>query len=373
MTTPQTAWYPDWVSPPGETITDLLEEKDWTQLELAGRLGYNKKHLNQLIKGKAALTEDAALRLERVLGSTASFWLNREAKYREHLARIEVHELNQKSITWLDKLPLNELKKAGVIPNERITAKAKPDLVERLLRFFGVASPEQWQEHYETGMQLAFRRTRETQSDMGAISAWLRLGEIEVEKLDSPNYNQSEFKKVLQRIRQFTMQSPEVFEPEMRRLCHEAGVVFVMVPAIPKAHVSGVARWLNPHKPLIQLSLYGKTNDKFWFTFFHEAAHILLHADGKKTIYLDDLNSDCQDPQEEQANQWAREFLIPVKYHNRLSALRNREAVKNFSEEIGIHAGIIVGRLQHDKVIEPSWMNDLKVSFELGNSNTSTS
>ena len=93
----------------------------------------------------------------------------------------------------------------------------------------------------------------------------------------------------------------------------------------------------------------------------------------KKAIYLDDLNSDCQDPQEEQANQWARDFLIPVQYHDRLSTLRNKEAVKNFSEEIGIHAGIIVGRLQHDKVIEPSWMNDLKVSFQLGNSNTSTS
>ncbi len=363
MTNQQTAFCPDWVSPPGETITDLLEEKDWTQLELAGRLGYTTKHLNQLIKGKAALTEDAALRLERVLGSTANFWLNREAKYREHLARIEAQVLHQKSITWLDKLPLNELKKAGVIPNGRITVQAKPELVELLLRFFGVASPEQWQDHYETGMQVAFRRTRETQSDMGAISSWLRLGEIEAEKLDSANYHRSKFEKALHRIRELTVQPPEIFEPEMRRLCHEAGVLFVMVPAIPKAHVSGVARWLNPHKPLIQLSLYGKTNDKFWFTFFHEAAHILLHADGKKAIYLDDLNTDCKDPQEEQANRWAREFLVPATYHDRLPELRSKEAVKCFAEEIGIHPGIIVGRLQHDGIIDHSWMKDLKATF----------
>ncbi|WP_350027953.1 ImmA/IrrE family metallo-endopeptidase [Methylovulum psychrotolerans] len=352
------------MSPPGETITDLLEEKDWTQLELAGRLGYTTKHLNQLIKGKAALTEDAALRLERVLGSTANFWLNREAKYREHLARIEVRKLNQKSIAWLDKLPLNELKKVGVIPNRRITAQAKPELVEQLLRFFGVASTEQWQAHYETGMQGDFRRTRESQSDMGAISSWLRLGEIEAEKLDGANYNRSKFEKALRRIRKLTVQPPEIFEPEMRRLCHDAGVLFVMVPAIPKAHVSGVARWLNKHKPLIQLSLYGKTNDKFWFTFFHEAAHILLHEDGKKTIYLDDLNADCKDPQEKQANSWAREFLIPSDSNDRLLGLRSKKDVKCFSEEIGIHPGIIVGRLQHDKIIEPSWMNDLKETFK---------
>ncbi|MEZ5671035.1 MAG: helix-turn-helix domain-containing protein [Thiotrichaceae bacterium] len=114
MTSQQTAFCPDWASPPGETITDLIEEKDWTQSELAERLGYTTEYLNQLISGEAVLTEDAALRLERVLGSTARFWLNREAKYREHLARIEAQ-------TWLDKLPLNERKKAGVVPNERNT------------------------------------------------------------------------------------------------------------------------------------------------------------------------------------------------------------------------------------------------------------
>jgi HTH-type transcriptional regulator / antitoxin HigA len=111
MTNPGVSFRPDWVSPPGETIIDLIEEREWSQAELAQRLGYTPKHLNQLIKGKAALTEDAALRLERVLGSTANFWLNREAKYREHLARIEAQERYQNWIDWLDKLPLSDLKK----------------------------------------------------------------------------------------------------------------------------------------------------------------------------------------------------------------------------------------------------------------------
>jgi HTH-type transcriptional regulator/antitoxin HigA len=369
MTNQSASFSPDWVSPPGETIVDLIEEKDWTQAELAQRLGYTTKHLNQLIKGKAALTEDAALRLERVLGSTANFWLNREVKYREHLARIEQLESNQKRIGWLDKLPLSDLKKAGVIPNERVTAKSKPELVERLLRFFCVASPEQWQQRYDAGMEVAFRRTRETQSDIGAISSWLRLGEIEAERFDGPNYSRANFEKSLKFIRNLTIQTPQQFEPELRRLCHEAGVAFVLVPAIPRAHVSGVARWLNAHRPLIQLSLYGKTNDKFWFTFFHEAAHILLHSEDsgeKKTIYLDDFNVTNQDCKEEQeANKWAGDFLIPPLNDSCLSSLRNKEAVIRFSNEIGIHSGIVVGRLQHDGIIEPSWMNDLKASYQL--------
>ncbi|WP_124946647.1 helix-turn-helix transcriptional regulator, partial [Sulfurirhabdus autotrophica] len=61
---------PDWVSPPGDTVLDIIEERDWTQAELAQRLGYTTKHVNQLIKGKVPLTEDAAIRLERVVGST---------------------------------------------------------------------------------------------------------------------------------------------------------------------------------------------------------------------------------------------------------------------------------------------------------------
>ena len=86
---------PDWVSPPGDTIRDLMAERDWSQVELARRLGFSPKHLNQLVKGKAPITEDTALRLERVLGSTANFWLNRETKYRERLARLQAKNVDK--------------------------------------------------------------------------------------------------------------------------------------------------------------------------------------------------------------------------------------------------------------------------------------
>ena len=78
---------PDWVAVPGESINDLLEERGWTQADLATRTGFTAKHVNLLLKGKAPITEETALKLERVLGSTARFWLNLEAQYREYLAR----------------------------------------------------------------------------------------------------------------------------------------------------------------------------------------------------------------------------------------------------------------------------------------------
>jgi HTH-type transcriptional regulator/antitoxin HigA len=138
-------------------------------------------------------------------------------------------------------------------------------------------------------------------------------------------------------------------------------------------HVSGVARWLSPTRPLIQLSLYGKTNDKFWFSFFHEAAHILLHANNKedkKSIFLDDPNAThSNEPQEHEANLWARDWLIPAPYAHALASLRTKAAVQQFAQQVGIHPGIVVGRLQFDQYIDPSWMNDLKVSYSIQSPN----
>lgn len=366
MTEPSTPFTPDWVLPPGESILDLAKERGWSQAELARRLGYSEKHVSQLINGKAAVTVDAAQRLERVLGSTMDFWLALEANYQKHKSRLEAAQRHAGWVSWLDELPLKELMACGAVAKQRLDANHKPGLVEACLRFFGVASPDEWRAHYG-GMQVAFHRSRAEQCDVGAISAWLRLGERQAEKLDGPGYDKARFETALRTIRGLTCEPPEVFELKMRQLLHEAGVLLVLVPAIPRAHVSGVARWLAPNRPLIQLSLYGKTNDKFWFTFFHEAAHILLHAsskEDKKSIFLDDPNAaHTTDPREHEANAWTGNWLIPAQQARLLSGLRSKAAVCDFAKRLGVHPGIVVGRLQHDGLIEPSWMNDLKQSF----------
>jgi HTH-type transcriptional regulator/antitoxin HigA len=352
---------PDWVSPPGETIADLIEEREWSQADLAKRLGYTTKHVSLLINGKAPITEETALKLESVLGSSASFWLSREAQYRAKLAQQEAEVDWQRWVPWLDELPVKELMDQGVIQKQRRDAKNKPAIVRELLRFFGVASPDEWRSYYAS-MEAAFRRTRTEQSDVGAISAWLRRGEVEAEKLNCPKFNKAKFESAVRAIRQLTLMPSEEFLPHMQQLCWNAGVVFFLVPAIPRAHTSGVARWLNPHKALIQLSLYGKTNDRFWFTFFHEAAHILLH--GKKEIFLDEFDSGekLESQQEVEADQWAKEFLIPSKYDVELTTLKSKQAVAEFAERLDIHPAIIVGRLQREGVIPMDWMNGFKES-----------
>jgi HTH-type transcriptional regulator/antitoxin HigA len=104
MTKLSASFAPDWVSPPGHSILDLIEERGWTQAELAARLGYTEKRVSQLVNGKVPLIDDAALRLERILGSNAAFWLSREAKYREHCARLEAARAHSGWVGWLDEL-----------------------------------------------------------------------------------------------------------------------------------------------------------------------------------------------------------------------------------------------------------------------------
>ncbi|PKL33363.1 MAG: DNA-binding protein [Spirochaetae bacterium HGW-Spirochaetae-10] len=354
---------PDWLSPPGDTIADVIEERGWDQKALGRRLGYTSKHISQLINGKAPITDETAVRLENVLGSSARFWMNREANYRAALATIEETKQHRQWISWTEKMPVKELMKIGAIPKRRLVESSKSAIVKDLLQFFSVASPGEWEQTYGQ-LQASFRRTRKEQSNTGSITAWLRLGELRAQSLEAPAYNESRFKKVLDEIRTLTIEESLDFEAELRYHCASAGVLFVLVPAIPGAHVSGVARWLSKRRPMIQLSLYGKKNDRCWFSFFHEAGHILFHRDHEDRIFLDDFQAaGQQSEEEEEANKFASRILIPEKYEEEMRTLHSRGDVIAFAETIGIHPGIVVGRLQHEKIIRQDWLNDLKGSF----------
>lgn len=368
MTESATRFAPDWASPPGDTIADLLEERGWSQQELAQRLDYSEKHVSQLINGKVPLTEEAAARLASVLGAPVGFWLKREAQYREQLAKLDAAKRFAGWQYWLDDLPLRDMMQHKWITKRRVDARSKPAIVEECLEYFRVASPEGWQARYG-GLQLQFRRSRPDQCDLGAIAAWLRRGEIAAEKHSGPRYNEAKFREALHTMRGLTVLVPEQFEPRLDELFRQSGVIFQLVPAIPRSYVSGVARWLEVDRPLIQLSLFGKTNDKFWFTLFHEAAHILLHSKSKKSkesVFLDDpARQTSSSVQEREANDWAGDWLIPREVSGALTQLTTKQAVVEFACHLGIHPGIVVGRLQHDGIIHPSWMNDLKDSFRI--------
>lgn len=366
MTETTLAYTPREVSPPGTTLRDLMEEREWKQRELAHRLGRPVQAVNEILAGKKEITEDTALELERVLEVPAQFWLAREAQYREYLARQRSAEASREHVPWLELFPLKALQEAGVLPAGRLTASTKQELVEPLLRFFGVASPAGWQAHYDQ-MQPQFRRASPSrQTDVAAITAWLRMGELQAARLQPAQYSAPRLQAAIPAMRALSLLPPSEVCPALVRLCAEAGMALVFVPALPGTHVSGVARFLNG-KPLIQLSLLGKWNDVFWFSFFHEVAHVLKHP--TRAIFLDDAAAgDSVDlPEEQEANRFATDTLIPRAHQARLPILPLvAAAIEAFAAEIGVHPGIVVGQLQHRGLLP--WSNGLtrlKARYEI--------
>ncbi len=352
---------PDGVFPPGETLLETLEALGLTQKELATRMGRPLNKINQIIKGTLQITPDTALQLEKVTGVPAGFWTNAESNYRAHLARQEDETRQQQEIGWVKCFSYTKMVSLGLV-----AATQNPGArVGHLLRYFGVASPIQWEGTYGS-LCGAAKESASFKSDLGDLSAWLRAGELLARQSDCLPYDRETFLAHLKSIRSLTLRNPREVWPEVRRLCAEAGVALVLVPELPKTHVFGFTRWLTPDKALIQLSLRYKTDDLLWFTFFHEAAHILLH--GKRDVFIE--KRDVDSPKEEEANQWAADFLIPAKewraFLANLPSKPTASHIRNFAEKLGIAPGIPLGRLQHrEKLVSPSLFNSLKHKIDI--------
>lgn len=345
---------PDYLVTPGDVLQEALSDLGMTQAELAKRTGLTTKTVNQVIKGHAPISTETALLLERVLGTRARFWSNLETIYRERLAKRQEREVLAEHVGWLRKFPLADLRKRDLIPDTR----DKVEILAAILDFFGVGSIEAWQEVW-TAPEAALRHSPTVKGDAEALATWLRLGELESTRAQCPAFRRAEFTSALQEIRQLTTKEPSRFEPELRRLCCGAGVILCLVPQVAKAPVHGAARWLGKHG-VIQLSLRYKTNDHFWFAFFHEAGHLLKH--GKKRIFIE--NGGAKDEFEEEADRFAADFLIPRDVQSELPNLRSKRRITEFAERIGVHPGIVVGRLQHDGVLQYNHCNELKMRLK---------
>jgi HTH-type transcriptional regulator/antitoxin HigA len=327
---------PDYAIPPGETLRDVIAQQSVSQAELAARAGLSPKHVNQIMQGLAPITPETAIVLERVTGVAAGFWNRREADYRETLLKARHRALDRGDEEWLRSLPIKELQERGKLPRE----KDRSRLFESALSFFGVADRAAYERIWR-GTVASFRRSHAFASHPGAVVSWLRIAQLEAQPKEAEPYSPSAFRTALRRIRSLTAAG----DPnDLVELCAAAGVVVVFVREVKGCRISGAAWWASPARAVIALSDRYKKDDFFWFTFFHEAAHLLLHS--KKETFVDDGKDD--DVLENEANRWAAEFLIPPQQTPELATLRSDAQVMEFAAEIGIAPGIVVGRLQHD-------------------------
>ena len=294
---------PDYAVPPGRTLLETLEHREIDQHELAQRIGVTAKHVNQIIAGNASITFETALKLESATGVPARFWNNLERNFQERRARLDQRARSVADLDWLKCIPTKELVRRHVVE-----PTADPvQMLERVLAFFGVADVDAWRRIW-TEPKFSFRQSSAFKARPEPLAAWLRLGQNEAHRRQCRPHSPAKFKAALAEIRGLTREDPGVFIPRMIELCGGSGVALVLIPEIAGAPVSGATQWLTPDKAMICLNLRGKANDKFWFTFFHEACHVLKH--GKKQPFLDAGPSKPGDVQELEADSFAARTLI---------------------------------------------------------------
>jgi len=350
-------WQPQWAVAPGEVLAESLEERGMSQVELARRTGRPLKTINEIVKGKASITADTAIQLELVLGVPARFWLNLERDYSESKARVRDHKRRARQADWVSRFPLATMRRQRLIPATR----RKAELLEDVLRFFGVSSPDAW-EQQQRAIAASFRRSTAFKVNAEAVAVWLRKGELKAASVETQPFDAARLEGLLPQIRQLSLSNASVFSVELPKLLATVGVVLVFTRDVPGTRVAGATRWLTHDRALIQLSLRHKRDDQFWFALFHELGHLLRGS--RRRGYID-VNLEDKSADEILADEFASDHLIARDAYGRFVAQGDfsASAVARFAKDVSVSAGVVVGRLQHDGHIPFSHLYDMRQSI----------
>lgn len=342
---------PDWVSAPGDTILDILKERGLSVPEFAQQIGYSVDQATELLQGRTTITISIARSLERLFGASVAFWMSRDFQYRQDATRLHPDDGG-----WLTELPMVDMVRYGWLR----PAPRPSDEVAACLRFFNVPSLQAWHETYgELEEMVAFRTSPSFDSRPAAVAAWLRRGEIETETIDCRPWDPTLFRNSLASVRPLTRQKdPHRFIPALQNLCAGSGVAVAVVRAPTGCRASGATRFVSRTRAILLLSFRYLSDDQFWFTFFHEAGHLLLH--NQTRLFLEGIDTPATN-EELEANDFAGRILVPADFQHTMMRLPadHREVIR-FAHRLGVSPGIVVGQLQHYRKIGPGQMNTLK-------------
>ncbi|MGB4263213.1 MAG: HigA family addiction module antitoxin [Fervidobacterium sp.] len=338
--------------PPGATILEQLETRGMTQKEFAKRMGMSEKHISRLINGHVELTQDMALRLESVLGVPASFWNNLEAIYREKLERVRKEKELEEEAKMVEHFPYSKMVTLGWIA----PATDKKERVYNLRRFFEVASLNLLENLNVPG--IAYRRTGRNEKSDYNLAVWAQKARLDARKIKTEPINIAKLEQSVERIRAMTMEDPETFSKELVDLLAGCGVALVFLPQIDGSFLHGASFYDGNHI-VMGLTLRGSYADIFWFSFFHELCHIIRGHINNSAMATEE--------QEEEANTYARDVLIPPEEYKRLVDVKcfTRKCIITFAQEIGIASGIVLGRLQREGYVPYNKYNTLKVKYKI--------
>lgn len=357
---------PNWSSPPGETITRLMGSREIDTADLADAMGLSIDDFDALMKGHRRLTEEDASVLAANLGSTARFWLARDATYVLDMARLDGGGSEASEASWLGSMPASSMRKFGWVTKG---TWAKEKLREEILAFFGCATIQEWGKRYSSGVgAVAFRTSVSLESDGMATLVWLRAGEIATADRDLPKFDIVAFKRLLPGLKKLSaFKRPSAFLPRLVEACHDVGVAVATARSPAGCRASGASWFDIKGNPIVLLSFRHMAEDHFWFTFFHEAAHVVLHGQNHIDGDGGQVMGNDTEGQEHEANDFAQEILFPAELRAELDERGyGPKAVRGIARAAGVTPGIIVGQLEKAGVVRHGQLNYLRHRYRWG-------
>lgn len=356
--TRSTEFFPAWASPPGETVRQLAAKKNLQSIDLAQALGIPLENLSQLFNGELPITVTRAKGLASLVGASERFWLAREAQYRR-----DVQALQNDGRRWVSSLPFADMARYGWLK----AATATGEKLRHALEFFEVSTVDEWRDTWLSDRAgiTAYRSSPVFTAQSASVAAWLRQGELAAAELSVGAWSRECFERLLPSLKPLTrLHEPAEFIPRLQEQCAACGVSVVIVRAPKGCPASGATRVKNG-KAILQLSVRYLRDDNFWFTFFHEAGHLVLHEDRLFLEWSDRRELDRHE--EAEANKFAGQFLIPLSEEAALLALpHEHRSIMRFAKNLSISPGIVVGQLQHRGLVRQDKLNFLKKRYSWG-------
>jgi addiction module HigA family antidote len=359
---------PSIVFHPAETLREKLAEMGMSIKEFALRTAKPEKTIIAVLNEESSLTPEMAVLFENVTKISAGFWINKQARYNEYIARKKQEEALNSSLAWAKEFPYAEMAKNNWVPPTRNIEEK----TQHLLSFFGVASHIGWENLYmQSELKVAAYTSLKHTHEAHSISAWLRQGELQANKVKVPQYDIKRLKENIPAMRKLMVEQPHDFFIQLQKLCLDAGVILLFTPKLPKVPLSGSTRWIND-TPLIQLTARYGQNDRFWFTFFHEVGHIILH--GKKYISLENVDFAAADAQKEhEAHDFAVKLTFSKEQEQKLLSEHpssiNAGDISKYAKEFDTHPAMIIGRLQYLQLIPYTVGREFIVPVNLSDEN----
>ena len=339
-------------TPPGYTIKEQLDQRGMTQKEFAVRMDMSEKHISHLINGEVRLTPNTALRLEAVLGLSASFWNNLEACYQEKKQKAEEENAMDADMEIMRKIPYTEIAKLGWIE----FAKKAADKVKNLRRFFEVAYLSIIDRMPMTG--IAYRRLGLNKNSKYIAAVWVQKARITAREKKVSGINLQALSSKIAELRNLMFSSEEELFPKLSEMLSDCGIAFVMLPALKGSFLHG-ASFMDGRKIVMVLTLRGNYADRFFFSLFHEIGHI-LKGHIAQTEELTEI-------EEREADEFSKNILIPLDLYKKFIEAEDfsEKSVKKFADRVNADAGIVVGRLQTEGHIGFDELNNLRKQYHL--------